>query len=158
MEIEIVRAIGHGQTTIGAFDNALWNAGVANFNLIRLSSVIPEQCKSVKCVDRYVRKKAHGDKLYCIYASQIGSQVASGIAYDRNKADGLGVFVEHEGDNVDIVSERLNKSLDDLFKNRSWESSDRHEYTISGKAENESDIVCSLVIAVVKEEGWYENL
>lgn len=159
MKIEVIKAIGRGHTDIGAFDNALWNAGVANFNLIRLSSVIPEQCKEVVVSERYQRKKAHGDKLYCIYASSVGSQCAAGIAYDRDDETGLGVFVEHEGDNEKIVRERLNKSLDDLFENRSWKLNpgNRHEFSIKAEAENEGEVVCAFVVAVVQEQGWDEE-
>ena len=41
MKLYIAKAIGRGSTELAAFDAALVGAGVANFNLIRLSSVIP---------------------------------------------------------------------------------------------------------------------
>ena len=39
--IQITSTIGVGNTALGAFDNALYKTGVANYNLLRLSSVIP---------------------------------------------------------------------------------------------------------------------
>ena len=154
MKIEIVKSVGYGRTAIGAFDNALCNAGVSNFNLIKLSSVIPEKCREIEEVKKYRRKLAHGDKLYCIYSSNIGKDVAAGIAYDRETKDGLGVFVEESGENEDVVKKMLNTSLDDLFLSRKWSKdvNNRHEFVVSARA-NEG-LACALAIAVLKEEGW----
>lgn len=43
--IYVTSGIGEGQTNLSAFDAALWDAGIANFNLIKLSSVIPPHSK-----------------------------------------------------------------------------------------------------------------
>ena len=41
MRIKITSAVGSGPTTLAAFDAALQKAGIENYNLIPLSSVIP---------------------------------------------------------------------------------------------------------------------
>jgi arginine decarboxylase len=41
MLIKISSGVGTGPTALGAFDAALRNAGIENYNLISLSSVIP---------------------------------------------------------------------------------------------------------------------
>jgi pyruvoyl-dependent arginine decarboxylase len=41
MKIKIASGVGTGPTTLAAFDAALNHAGVANYNIIKLSSVIP---------------------------------------------------------------------------------------------------------------------
>ena len=41
MHIQIGSGVGLGPTKMAAFDAALHQAGVANYNLLRLSSVIP---------------------------------------------------------------------------------------------------------------------
>ena len=41
LPIRLSRATGTGPTALAAFDAALRGAGTANFNLVRLSSVIP---------------------------------------------------------------------------------------------------------------------
>ncbi len=43
MRIDIVWGGSEGKTLLSAFDRALLNAGIHNFNLIPLSSVIPPQ-------------------------------------------------------------------------------------------------------------------
>ena len=51
MKLYLATAVGRGGTELAAFDAALVGAGVANFNLIRLSSVIPPNGEIVE-VDR----------------------------------------------------------------------------------------------------------
>lgn len=51
MKIYIAPGKGVGATELGAFDAALNDSGIANFNLIRLSSVIPPLTEVVE-VDR----------------------------------------------------------------------------------------------------------
>src|SRR5439155_11541958 len=41
--IEVAKSVGVANTTLAAFDDALIKAGIGNFNLIRLSSVIPPE-------------------------------------------------------------------------------------------------------------------
>jgi len=45
MEIVLTSAIGSGKTSLSAFDDALFKAGMGNYNLIRLSSIIPKNAK-----------------------------------------------------------------------------------------------------------------
>ncbi len=46
MKIHIGTSIGTGETELSAFDTALYNAGIANYNLLYLSSVIPPRVNS----------------------------------------------------------------------------------------------------------------
>ena len=41
MDIKVVCGVGSGKTALSAFDSALKDAGVYNYNLITLSSIIP---------------------------------------------------------------------------------------------------------------------
>ena len=41
MEINVVNGVGEGQTELSAFDAALKDSGVYNYNIMYLSSVIP---------------------------------------------------------------------------------------------------------------------
>ena len=72
--IYVSSGIGNGQTKLSAFDATLWNAGVANFNLIKLSSIIPpySQIKIQNLKDNGV--KNFGDKLYVVLACKRESE------------------------------------------------------------------------------------
>ena len=58
MKITVTSGTGEGPTALAAFDAALLNAGVANYNLIYLSSAIPnggsiERSKFIMPADEY---------------------------------------------------------------------------------------------------------
>src|SRR3954452_25615431 len=99
LPISIRTAAGHGRTTVSAFDDALLGAGVANYNLIRLSSVIPQT--GVISFDSRPVKGEHGDRLYCVYAAataeQPGDTAWAGIGWVRDES-GRGLFIEHTAD------------------------------------------------------------
>ena len=40
----IVSGVGKGLTSLSAFDNALLNAGVGDYNLVKVSSILPAKC------------------------------------------------------------------------------------------------------------------
>ena len=69
MKITITTGTGEGPTPLAAFDTALLNAGVANYNLIYLSSIIPPN--SVIKRECYVTPPdEYGHRLYLVMACQ----------------------------------------------------------------------------------------
>ena len=87
MNITIAASTGESLTKLSAFDAALFNAGIANYNLLRLSSVIPPET-SILHVDATVGHSAKGnwgDKLYVVMAEMrqdiIGSEAWAGIGW-----------------------------------------------------------------------------
>jgi hypothetical protein len=62
--IAIARGLGQGPTLLAAFDTTLLDAGVANYNLICLSSVIPPGSTIER--RRWTTPPQHwGQRLYC---------------------------------------------------------------------------------------------
>jgi arginine decarboxylase len=130
MEIPIVAGVGRGRTALSAFDAALGQSGVLNYNLIRLSSVIPTRSTVVER-DRFCSDpESHGDRLYVVMAEQRstkpGAAIAAGIGWFQ-WANGRGVFVEHEAEGDDgestvdveaIVLDHIYASLRDLCTTR----------------------------------------
>lgn len=130
MEIPIVAGVGQGKTALSAFDAALGHSGVLNYNLIRLSSVIPP-CSTVVERDRVSSDpRTHGDRLYVVMAEQRstrpGAAIAAGIGWFQ-WGNGRGVFVEHEVEGGEgestveveaIVLDRIYASLRDLCDTR----------------------------------------
>jgi arginine decarboxylase len=99
MRIPIVAGVGRGSTLLSAFDDALHACGIADYNLIPLSSVIPPGSE-VAPVDRFsAEDDEHGHRLYVVKAEmradQPGLAMAAGIGWYQ-WGDGRGVFVEHE--------------------------------------------------------------
>lgn len=162
MIIYVTSGIGEGKTPLSAFDAALKDAGVHNFNLIILSSVIPP--KSVIKLRKFKAKlEDWGSKLYVVKAEirsrQSGMYIGAALGWYQMK-DGKGVFVEHEeiGQTIEAVESNLKKevqnSLHDLCRIRQLsivEKKLKMKMCIAKVTDQPTSV---LVIAVYKSEGW----
>lgn len=153
MEISIRRAIGRGRTPMSAFDDALNKAGVSNFNLIRLSSVIPAQAAIVPGEGRYPGN--HGDRLYCVYAAAFalepGTEAWAGVGWVRD-AEGRGLFIEHEAESEKNLDELVTLSLEDMNERRGGHYGPIEKVTVG--AEHDGRPTCALVLATYETQGW----
>jgi arginine decarboxylase len=153
LPITIRTAEGQGRTMLSAFDDALWHAGVANCNLIRLSSVIPAQ--STISFSSEPLAAEHGDRLYCVYASAVaehpGETVWAGIGWTRAE-DGRGLFVEHHAGSEESLDELIRLSLEDLVERRGGGYGRIESVTVS--AHNGGLPACALAIATYQLAGW----
>lgn len=153
LPITIRTAGGRGRTLLSAFDDALWRAGVANFNLIRLSSVIPQQSQISFSSEPLAGE--HGDKLYCVYASALaehpGETAWAGIGWVRD-AWGRGLFVEHHAGSEESLEELIRLSLEDLDHRRGGGYGEIQSVTVS--AHNDGLPACALAIATYQTSGW----
>ena len=155
MKIVVTTGTGEGPTSLAAFDQALLNAGVANYNLIYLSSIIPpgssiERSRYVTPPDEY------GHRLYvviaCQHESEAGKSAWAGIGWTQNPEDGRGLFVEiHAGAQTD-VEQAIDATLGSMIASRSVPYGPI-ECEVVGK-ECRGMPACALVIAVYKSEGW----
>jgi arginine decarboxylase len=120
--IPLVTGVGSGATALAAFDAALRAAGVANFNLIRLSSVIPPHTEVDADGRSPLPTGGWGDRLYCVYAEQRastpGEQAWAGIGWVQRRDGAGGLFVEHEGGSEEFVRKVIRASLTDLVAGR----------------------------------------
>lgn len=153
LPISIRTASGRGRTALSAWDDALWLAGVANFNLIRLSSVIPQQSR-LSFTNEPV-KGEHGDQLFCVYASTLAEEVGdtawAGIGWTRAD-DGRGLFVEHSAASEESLAELIRLSLEDMIERRGGGYGEIESVTVS--ARNDGQPACALAIATYQVAGW----
>lgn len=102
--IRVVWGTGRGPTELSAYDAALADAGVEDYNLLRLSSVIPAG-PSIEEVGTAPDLGPAGEGLYVVEASargDTGTQSAV-LAWARSE-EGPGVFYEtHGSDPVEDV-------------------------------------------------------
>lgn len=163
MNIKIVKAVGEGTTLLSSFDSALQNAGVSNYNLIRLSSVIPPNSKIIRTTKFVTPPDEFGHKLYNVMAemrsNQAGRYLAAGIGWYQLE-DGRGLFVEHEliGDTkIAVQSELLmliRNSLRDLCRFRKIDFNENKVNHCLSVARVKNKPACALVIAVYQSQGW----
>ncbi|HEX8510198.1 MAG TPA: pyruvoyl-dependent arginine decarboxylase [Propionibacteriaceae bacterium] len=157
LTIRVSSGAGHGATRLAAFDAALLSAGVADFNLVRLSSVIPPH-SLVREVDQAEQLPGgHGDLLYCVYADAYASRPAemawAGVAWSvREHGPGGGLFVEHTGAARSLVERDLDLSLDALSRGRGGGFVERGRRMES--AECVEGHACALVVASYARSGW----
>ncbi len=95
MKIHVTSGTGEGDTDIAAFDKALWDAGIANYNIIKLSSMIPEG-SDVVVEKPEMNNKEHGHKLYVViaeaYQTEKGKKAIAGLGWVKaNHTKGKGI-------------------------------------------------------------------
>jgi arginine decarboxylase len=155
VRIVVSRGTGEGPTPLAAFDSALLATGIENYNLIRLSSVIPpgagiERARFVSDPDEY------GQRLFVVMAERRatwpGEGAFAGLGWVQEPGDGRGLFVECEGATQAAVHDEIMATLDSMAAGR------RRDY---GPVESEiTGLECSgrpvaaVVIAVYKSEPW----
>jgi arginine decarboxylase len=166
LSITVVGAVGRGPTTLAAFDAALVACGVANFNLVRLSSVIPpatavttlDRDNTIDLTDRrgVGGSGGWGDRLYAVWAFQsaerLGEEAWAGVAWVQDPEDGRGLFVEHEGHSESTVRKELDASLTSICRSRSMEHLPHRSVVTGVRCEGEP--VGALVIAPYLSEPW----
>ncbi|HLC87874.1 MAG TPA: pyruvoyl-dependent arginine decarboxylase [Patescibacteria group bacterium] len=163
LKVKIVKGKGEARTPLSAFDAALKDAGVFNYNLIVLSSIIPPG-SSVEKIAKYESPEAeYGHRLYVVLAeersSETGKFIAAGIGWYLFK-NGKGIFVEHHltGDTeVAVESEikfRIEESIKDMceFRDIEFNKDKMNMETSITQVQNHPASV--LVIAVYLSEVW----
>jgi arginine decarboxylase len=158
MQIQVSEGIGIGPTELSAFDQALVNAGVANFNLIYLSSVLPPGSNVHIAKEPTPPAGQWGDRLYVVMAqkrtSQRNQEVWAGIGWIQDPKTKQGLLVEHEGNSETEVRADIQHSLIALARNRKMDFGVPHMHIVGTKC---SDLpACALVVAVFEAATWRE--
>ncbi|MFC4784471.1 pyruvoyl-dependent arginine decarboxylase [Nocardioides sp. MAHUQ-72] len=153
-DITIRTGSGTGRTLLSAFDDALWLAGVANFNLITLSSVIPPRSR-VRVVADQPLAGGHGDRLHCVlstaYADHPGEIVWAGLGWTFDEQAG-GLFVEHHGGSEESLLEQIELSLADMGARRGGAFGPVQTVTTSAHCVDRP--VCALAVAAYEVTPW----
>ncbi len=157
--IQVARGVGDGPTKIAAFDAALRHAGVANFNLIVLSSVIPPRTVVKHVGGHSVRFDGDwGDRLYVVMAetrvSEPGEEGWAGIGWVQEEGSSKGLFVECEAPTEHRLREDLEQSLHSMAAARP-DSFGPPEYVVQGVHCRDRPM-CALVVAVYESAPWSE--
>lgn len=155
MKIQITSAAAEGPTELAAFDTALIRSGIANHNLIYLSSIIPPDSELVKSKPN-INSIHFGDRLYVVMSEQRTSkpkeEAWAGIGWVQNY-QGAGLFVEHHGITEKQVRSDIKSTLNKMISNRPKDSWSNIQMEVVG-LRCEKEPVCALVAAVYKSEPW----
>lgn len=162
MNIYITSGKGTGKTLLSAFDSALFDAGVSNYNIITLSSIIPPTAQ-IKQQKYKTPDAEYGHRLYTVMSEmrsrESGRWIGAVIGWCQEE-DGRGVFVEHEiiENTEDMVKTFLNeeakKSLSDLCRLRGFTFSPQKMRMKMSVAKVTDMPTSVLVLAVYESKGW----
>jgi arginine decarboxylase len=101
----LVSGIGVDVSQLVSFDKALFNAGIPNYNLVRVSSILPPYCSFSDKISAKV-----GSILFAAYSTKfqdkyrtISSAVGVGIPKDPSN---VGVIMEYSCDESVSISEK----------------------------------------------------
>ena len=111
--LRIVWGVGHAATAKASFDTALAEAGIHQYNLRQLSSVIPAEV-ALELVGTAPDLGPTGQALDVVMArktSPPGGPAAAGLAWVRGE-DGAGIFYEVEDTNPETVRELLGAGIE----------------------------------------------
>jgi arginine decarboxylase len=164
MLIKVVKGVGTAKTLLSSFDAALKDAGVYNYNLITLSSVIPPYSVIMEENNYQTPPDEWGHKLYVVKADirseESGKYLAAGIGWYQLD-DGRGVFVEHEikGETrvavESEIKERIRNSIKDLCEFRGLKFEEKRFNSAVSLAQVKGKPTSVLVLAIYKSEGWF---
>ena len=160
MVIQVASGTGIGHTKLAAFDAALHAAGVSNYNLIKLSSIIPPNSVIRAESPIATQPGTWGDRLYVVMADMRVSipnmEAWAGIGWVQDKKTGRGFFVEHYGNNEQTVRRDIKSSLEAMQGIRRVDFGEIHMDVVGRTCTH--DPVCALVIAVYQASGWSGGL
>ncbi len=157
LKIKVTAGKAEGATLIDAFDAALKEANIHNYNIIHLSSVIPfgsivEEGKPSPNINQI------GHRLYAVLSEmrvdEKGKYACAGLGWVQNEK-GEGLFVEMQGSSEEEVKDKIQKSLRSMIDrrpNQNFKYENIKSKITSIKCENKP--VCALVCAFYKTEQW----
>jgi arginine decarboxylase len=160
LEINVAGGEGTGPTKLAAFDAALRNVGVANYNLLRLSSVIPPHSE-LTVVPRLTPPGQWGDRLYVVAAEwrteEPGTEAWAGIGWIQDPELGRGLFVEHEGGSEAQLKSDIESTLGAMREGRGAAGDRLGEVEmVTHGVLCTDEPVCALVVAVFASESWHD--
>jgi arginine decarboxylase len=155
--ITVTSAVGSGVTGLSAFDAALDNAGIGNFNLVQLSSVIPAG-SSIEDLDGAAATVdgEWGDRLYVVMAKaeveEIGDEAWAGIGWVQQEDSRKGLFVEHSSPTKSHLQSELMNSLGSM-RERRHEHFESTRYHLCGTV-CAGQPACAVVVAIFEPQAW----
>lgn len=152
--IRIVWGTAHAPTAMASYDAALAEANVHNFNLVSVSSVIPDDAMIERCGTAPDLGPA-GDRLTVVESRATESEgtAVAGLGWETEPS-GRGIFYEAsstEIDRTDSVESTINRGLTAGTELRDWEFTEAGRKIIAADALESEDYTTAIVLAVYGE-------
>lgn len=155
LNIYVTTGVGEASTSLAAFDCALFQAGIGDYNLVVLSSVIPPAANVLR-KQWHAEDEQWGHKLYVVLAEQRaehpGQEAWAGLGWVQNEEDGRGLFVEHHGHSRQQVEDDIGASLASMCAYRTT-SFGAPQMAVVGTSCTGLP-ACAVAAAVYQSRGW----
>ena len=109
--------VGRAYHKLGSFDRAMVSAGVCDYNLIKVSSILPPECKVQN--DIFLAKGALLPSAFAsIYSNTLGECISAAVAIGIpvNRSD-VGVIMEHSSYGCKEKTEKLVRKFAEIAMN-----------------------------------------
>ena len=116
--------IGVSESPLVSFDKSLLDAGVGNYNLVKLSSILPAHCElteqKIDIPEGSLLPVAYATISSNTYGDRLVSTIGVGLPEDEDK---VGVIMEYSTKNVDVEEaiDTLKSMISEAFEVRGWE-------------------------------------
>jgi arginine decarboxylase len=119
MRVHVVSGLGRGPTETAAYDAALADAGVHNYNLVPVSSVLPADA-AVESVDTVPSLGPAGARLTVVQSrsSSRSGRIVAGLGWATGP--GPGIVYEAAGRDPETVRRSIRRGLDAGCALRDW--------------------------------------
>lgn len=145
---KIVSGIGKSIYPLSAFDDALIDAGIGDYNIVKVSSILPAKCVSSQTIDM-----PKGSILYAAYSSIIlkndeHGKAAVAIAIPESKNENGVIFECSSFEETDEPKDKMLRMCEVAMKKRKKEIS-KFEYSIKeAKGENKAYTVALAAVVM----------
>jgi arginine decarboxylase len=139
-----------GPTAMSSFDAALAEAGVHNYNLVTLSSVVPAEA-SVERVGTAPDLGPAGEALYAVVGRETlrpgaDGEACAGLGWIRSES-GRGLFYEASGTDAEAVRGAVETGLSHGMDLRGWSAVDREGVVETAATDLEEHVTAVAVAA-----------
>jgi len=158
--IRIVWGTGEGPTEMASYDAALADAGIENYNLVPVSSVVPAGA-AVDPVGTAPDLGPAGERLTVVEgratappadAAAAGDTVSAGLGWVRED-DGPGLFYEAAGrTSPDEISRRVIEGLEAGQELRDWAFGDPEYQVVSADVDDDAYVTVLVIAAYGRSE------
>lgn len=149
--IRIVWGTAHAPTPLSSYDAALAAANVHNYNLVQVSSVIPDSA-SIEAVGTAPDLGPAGERLTVVEGRKTVSDgtAVAGLGW-ACEPSGQGIFYETSGTDAEAVENQLIQGLDAGRELRDWGFTDEGQKIVRAESGSESGYTTAVVLAVYGE-------
>lgn len=146
--IRVVWGSARAPTALASYDAALADANVHNYNLVEVSSVIPENA-AVEAVGTAPNLGPAGERLTVVEGRKtvVQGEAVAGLGW-TTEPSGRGIFYETSGTDPESVTTRLGRGLDAGRALRDWAFTDSGRKIVTVPSDAAGEHTTAVVLAV----------